>query len=133
MYEITVTHEFAAGHAIRLPDGSVEPMHDHDWSVDVTVGVNELDGTDMVMDFHALVKCIGDLLAKVSGRCVNDVPPFADASGKAAINPTAERVAWWLGTEVAGCLGQGVRLVSVTVGEAPNCRATYRPQREGAT
>jgi len=36
-------------------------------------------------------------------------------------------VAWWIGTEVAKALPKRARLVSVRVGEAPGCVATYRP------
>ena len=122
MYEITVSKTFAAAHAIRLPDGSIEPVHGHNWSVDVTVASRELDGIETVMDFHVLEKTIDGLMARVNNRHLNEVAPFIDCK----VNPTAERVAWWIGTEVARTLPKGVSLVSVRVGEAPGCAATYR-------
>jgi 6-pyruvoyltetrahydropterin/6-carboxytetrahydropterin synthase len=123
MYEITVSKMFAAAHAIRLPDGSLEAVHGHNWPVDVTVAAEQLDGIETVMDFHVLEQALDRLLARVHNRSLNDVEPFVQTK----VNPTAERVAWWLGTEIAGGLPKGVRLVSVRVGEAPGCSASYRP------
>ena len=122
MYEITVSKVFSASHAIRLPDGSLEPIHGHNWPVDVTVAARELDGIETVMDFHVLEKTIDGLLARVNNRHLNEVDPFIGCK----VNPTAERVAWWIGTEVARTLPKGVTLVSVRVGEAPGCAAVWR-------
>jgi 6-pyruvoyltetrahydropterin/6-carboxytetrahydropterin synthase len=123
MYEITISKTFAAAHAIRLPDGSLEPVHGHNWPVDVTVAADQLDAIETVMDFHVLEQAIDQLLTRVHNRHLNDVEPFI----KTKVNPTAERVAWWIATEIARSLPAGIRMVSVRVGEAPGCSATYRP------
>ena len=123
MYEITVSKVFSAAHAIRLSDGSREPLHGHNWHVEVTVGREELDAIDVVMDFHELEAIVDSLVKQVDNQNLNEADPFAD--GK--INPTAERVAWWLGTVVARQLPDRVTLSHVTVTEAPGCRAIYRP------
>ncbi len=125
MYEISVSRVFSASHAIRLYDGTLEPLHGHNWTVEVAVAAAQLDGIDVVMDFHLLETLVDRLLAKVNNRHLNEVPPFSPAPG--GINPTAERVAWWIGTEVAKGLPAGAKLVSAKVGEAPGCVATYRP------
>lgn len=127
MYEITVRREFSAAHAIRLPDGSLEPVHGHNWAVAVTVAADELDGIETVMDFHDLEKALDKLIATAHNRHLNEIPPFADANGELVVNTTAERVAWWLGSEIARTLPKSVRLVSAEVGEAPGCTAKYRP------
>lgn len=127
MYEITIQRVFAAAHAIRLPDGSLEPIHGHNWNVEVTVESDQLDGIETVMDFHDLERVVNALLAQVHNRHLNEVPPFAGPDGGLRINPTAERVAWWLATEVSAQLPAGVRLVSASVSEAPGCIARYRP------
>lgn len=123
MYEITLSKTFAAAHAIRLPDGSLEPVHGHNWPVEVTVQSRGLDSIETVMDFHVLEETVEELLARVHNRHLNEVEPFVDCK----VNPTAERVAWWIGTEVARTLPEGVSLVSVRVGEAPGCFAAWRP------
>jgi 6-pyruvoyltetrahydropterin/6-carboxytetrahydropterin synthase len=130
MYTITIHRTFAAAHAIRLYDGSLEPLHGHNWSVDVTVAAEELDEIEVVMDFHALERALDHLLALVNNSNLNGVAPFADRDkpGSLKINPTAERVAWWIGTELAPQIPAHARLESVTIGEAPGCTATYRPR-----
>jgi 6-pyruvoyl-tetrahydropterin synthase len=109
-------------------------VHGHNWPVSVTVAAEKLDAIETVMDFHILEKTLDGLMARVHNRHLNEVAPFAaaaDAKNRAkhglAVNPTAERVAWWIGTEVVKALPQGVKLVQASVGEAPGCTATYRP------
>ena len=127
MYEVTVDRVFSAAHAIRLYDGSIEPIHGHNWSVQVTVGSDKLDAIEVVMDFHELEKSVDRLMVKVHNQNLNEIEPFAEQG----VNPSAERVAWWIGTEVARKLPDGVRLVRATVGEAPGCKATFRPDGGG--
>ncbi len=126
MYEATVQRTFSAAHAIRLPDGSLEPLHGHDWRVEVTVAAAKLDDIETVMDFHELERLVDEALERVHNRNLNEVPPFSDGRGGLAVNPTAERVAWWLAGCIQPGLPQGVKLVSVRVGEAPGCYAGYR-------
>lgn len=126
-YEITIRRQFSAAHAIRLYDGELEPVHGHNWSVALTVGSDELDDIEVVMDFHPLEKHLDALLAEADNGDLNAIAPFADGQGGLAVNPSAERVALWIGTEMTQHLPPHARLVSVTVGEAPGCTATYRP------
>ncbi len=87
------------------------------------MAADQLDAIETVMDFHVLEKSIDQLLARVHNRHLNDVEPFI----KTKVNPTAERVAWWIATEIARGLPAGIRMVSVRVGEAPGCSAMYKP------
>ena len=123
MFEITVSRVFSAAHAIRLYDGSLETIHGHNWSVDLTVAANDLDDIEVVMDFHQLESDVDALLKRADNCNLNDIEPFKDG----AVNPTAERVAWWIGSEIAKDLPSHAKLVSVRVGEAPGCTATWRP------
>jgi 6-pyruvoyltetrahydropterin/6-carboxytetrahydropterin synthase len=123
MFEITIENTFSASHALALPDGQSEPLHGHNWPVTVTVARPDLDNIETVMDFHHLEQILSSIIAPMNNRHLNDLEPFA--AGK--INPTAERVAWWIATQVQKQLPPGVSLVRVTVGEAPRCTAIYRP------
>lgn len=129
-FEITYETTFAAAHAIVLPDGSLEPVHGHNWSVVVTVAADGLDAIETVMDFHDLEAIVQGVTAKWHNQHLNDCAPFADATQTErhglAVSPTAERIAEHLGTTVAAALPGHVRLVSVAVGEAPGCTAVYR-------
>ena len=127
MYEISVQSTFTATHAIRLPDGSLEPSHGHDWPVVVTVTADQLDEIETVCDFHVLEALISEALGPWQNRDLNQCDPFTDGLGGLKINPTAERVAWAIAERVMQGLPTHVRLVSVSVGEAPGCTAIYKP------
>lgn len=131
MYEITIEKTFAAAHALRLPDGTLEPVHGHNWPVRVTLAADVLDALQTVIDFHDVEKWLDPLLAQVHNKHLNDVEPFRTGG----VNPSAERVAWWIATSLQRDITASVhdaaarrfRLVSVCVGEAPGCYATYKP------
>ena len=134
MYEVIIESSFTASHALRLPteggaEGDVprlEPVHSHDWPVRVTVASEELDEIETVMDFHELEAMVAAILEPLRGRYLNEVQPF-----DREVNPSAERVAWHIGTRLverlAESVGERVQLVGVSVGEAPGCTATWRP------
>lgn len=122
MYEIRYQRTFCATHALKLPHGSHEPTHGHDWCATVAVDSQYLDETDCVMDFHALEQMVQKVVSAWEGSHLNDAPPFADG-----INPSAERVAQQLGLAVEARLPKGVRLIWASVTEAPGCTAVWRP------
>ena len=73
MYQITIEKVFAASLALRLPDGSYEPTHGHNWPVRVTIGADQLDAMDCVMDFHELERIVDGVLAYFHHRITNGV------------------------------------------------------------
>jgi len=124
MYAITVDRTFSAAHAIRLPDGSMEPVHGHDWRVRVRIESPELDAIETVMDFHVLEARLDEVIGGANNNDLNAIPPFAGG----AVNPTAERVAWWIAETLRDVAPKPARLTSVRVTEAPGCEAEYRPE-----
>lgn len=127
-YAITVTTTFSAAHALRLPDGTFEPVHGHDWNVDVTVASEQLDAMETVMDFHVLHDALETIVKPWRNNDLNRCAPFAGPSPAIPkVNPSAERVAEHVGDRIAGSLGSGVWLESVAVKESPGCIALYRP------
>lgn len=126
MYEATVEHTFCASHALKIPGGGLEPMHGHNWKVEVTVAARGLDGMDTVMDFHELELLLEKVTGPWNNRCLNEVEPFF-SDDKLEVNPSAERVAERIAQFFARKLPEDVWVAAVTVSEAPGCRATYRP------
>jgi 6-pyruvoyltetrahydropterin/6-carboxytetrahydropterin synthase len=118
-FEITSTREFAAAHQLRLYDGSLEPLHGHNWRVTVTIGAEELDPIGVVMDFHELDRMLEAILAPWHNRHLNEIEPFT------RINPSTENVALHIGRGLK--LPANARLVSVQVWETTVNSATYRP------
>jgi 6-pyruvoyltetrahydropterin/6-carboxytetrahydropterin synthase len=119
-FEISTTRFFSAAHALRLYDGSLEPVHGHNWRVKVTVSAEKLDAIGVVMDFHELERLLDVILTPLHNRHLNDVPPFARE-----LNPSAENVALHVGRSLR--LPNPVRLVSVEVWETDTNSAVYRP------
>ena len=121
-FEIATTREFAAAHALRLYDGSLEPVHGHNWRVRVAVASPRLDSIGVVMDFHELERLLDVVIRPLHNRHLNDVPPFADE-----LNPSAENVAYHIGRTLEPTLPTGVKLTRVEVWETSANRATYIP------
>lgn len=118
-FSIRIDRFFAASHALRLPDGSYEPVHGHGWSVGVVVAAEKLDAMDCVMDFHELERQLDAVIKPWDRGHLNDLEPFASG-----VNPSAERVAEVIALGVK--LPEGVWLERVEVGEATGCTAIYR-------
>jgi len=121
-FEITTTRTFSAAHQLRLYDGSLEPLHGHNWRVKVTVSAARLDGIGVVMDFHELERLVDAIVAPLHNVHLNEVAPFATE-----LNPSAENVALHFWRALAPRLPQVVRLVSAEVWETDENSAVYRP------
>src|SRR3954471_23909802 len=107
-FEITTTRTFSASHQLKLYDGSLEPLHGHNWRVRVTVGAAALDAIGVVMDFHELERLVDGIIGGMHNRHLNDVSPFVDG-----LNPSAENVAWAVGNALRLPVGIGLRSVEV--------------------
>src|SRR5215212_8497931 len=101
-FQITTTRDFAAAHQLTLYDGSLEPLHGHNWRVAVTVSSQQLDKIGVVMDFHEL-------------------EPFV------SMNPSAENVALHVGRSLHAALPEPVKLARVEVWETDSNSAIYHP------
>lgn len=115
-FEITTTREFSAAHQLRLYDGSLEPLHGHNWRVKVTVSADKLDSIGVVMDFHELERLVDAILTPMHNRHLNELPAFIE------LNPSAENVALHIGRSL---ILPTARLMSVEVWETTNNSAVY--------
>jgi 6-pyruvoyltetrahydropterin/6-carboxytetrahydropterin synthase len=122
-FEITTTRRFSAAHQLRLYDGSLEPLHGHNWRVQVTVAAPRLDAIGVVMDFHELERLVDACLGPMHNRHLNDLQAFSDGG----MNPSAENVAMHVGRSLEPRLPQGVTLRRVEVWETDENSAVYRP------
>lgn len=118
-FEITTTCQFAAAHQLRLYDGSLEPLHGHNWRVRVCVAAEQLDRIGLVMDFHVLDRRVQAIIGPMNNHHLNELPAFA------ARNPSAENVALHIAESLR--LPSGVQLVAIEVWETPENSAIYRP------
>lgn len=120
MFEVSVETAFKATHAVTVA-GVDEIPHDHDWKAVVLVNGEALDNDGLVVDFLALEKTLDGIIEPLRDADLNRADVL---EGK---NPSAEFVALYIGKEVEKTLPQANSLVSVTVTEAPHCKAIYKP------
>lgn len=123
-FEIEVSGEFSAAHALKLYDGTYEPRHGHDWKVAVAVRAERLDSIGVVLDFEALKPALARVLERLDGRHLNDQRPFSGG----AVNPSTENIARHIHDELAGAVADArARITRVTVWETPDASASYCP------
>lgn len=121
MFEVSVSGWFAAAHQLRFPDGTLEPLHGHNWTVRVTCAGDALDGMGVLVDFTKLKPAVDRVLGEMHDRFLNELPAFA------ARPPSAENVAVHIFEALAALIPAGARVARVEVEEAPGCTACYRP------
>lgn len=123
MFEVSVEHTFAAGHALRNYRGKCENVHGHNYRVRVLVRGEALDETGMLADFVVLKKILRDISEPLDHVFLNDLPPFDK------LNPSAENMAWYIWDKMQQQLKQAnpVEVAEVTVWETDIQSATYRP------
>jgi len=123
MYEIRVEAEFCAAHALTV-GGVRETVHGHNWRVVAGIRGEELDSDGLLCDFHTVEQKLLELIAPLDSADLNACEAFRGT------NPTAERVAEYLGRSLGGALDKPLapyaRVAWVRVTEAPGCRATWR-------
>ncbi len=119
-FSITISRTFCAAHRLKLPDGTFEPNHGHNWHVRVTVARSDqgLDEIGCVIDFHDLERQLDAVIGTWNNSDLNEAEPFARG-----INPTAERVAEAVATRLD--LPKNVVVQRVDVTEADGCEATW--------
>jgi 6-pyruvoyltetrahydropterin/6-carboxytetrahydropterin synthase len=115
---IRTTRSFSAAHQLRLYDGSLEPLHGHNWRVEVTVSAAKLDSIGVVMDFHELERLVDQIIAPMHNKLLNELSAFG------TLNPSAENVALHIGQALR--LPAGIRLEEVQVWETVENSAIYR-------
>lgn len=117
-FEVIVEDGFNATHQLRLGDGTLEPLHGHDWRVRAFFRSDRLDAQGMVVDFHRAQEALRGALLNLQYAFLNELPAFRER------NPTAEVVAEHVLVSLrkAG-LSESSR---VEVTEAPGCVAVYQ-------
>ncbi len=118
-YEVMVEGAFSASHQLRMDDGLLEPMHGHQWRVQVCYAGGQLDQIDVLIDFVEVRKRLDDILAGFRDRHLNDLPCFGQT------NPSAENVARGIFESLRNGMDAPALLRRVSVWETPTCAATY--------
>lgn len=120
MFEVIVSQRFRASHAIRTVSGEYEPLHTHDWRVELTIQGGELDASGCMVDFALVQRQLREVLNAWSDKNLNELDVFLDTL------PSTEHMAKCLFEQFEPVLHEeGVELKRVAVWETDNCGAAY--------
>ena len=123
MFEVSVEHTFAAGHALRNYKGKCENVHGHNYRVEVIVRGPRLDPAGLLADFVELKRVLREIAEPLDHVFLNDIEPFTE------LNPSAENIAAYICQKMQQMLRQDnpVEVAEVKVWETDKQSATYRP------
>lgn len=120
MFEISVSTHFSAAHHLRGYDGACADVHGHNWAVEVYIRGEELDDTGMLVDFRRLKESIGEVVARMDHKDLNQLDAFSER------NPTSEHIAEFMYGELSSvCDSDTCRVHRVCVHESPGTSACY--------
>lgn len=120
MYEVTVRKTFSAAHTVTI-DGTREPLHGHNFAVEITLSSRELDDEGLVIDFRKIKRWLEEILREFDHTYLNELARFKN------ITPTAERLARCIHDHMETRMnGTQCTIERVTVWESESARATYR-------
>ncbi|MEW6535479.1 MAG: 6-carboxytetrahydropterin synthase QueD [Candidatus Auribacterota bacterium] len=123
MFEVTLRSQFSAAHRLENYHGKCENFHGHNWKVAVVVQRQELDSSEMVIDFKILQDILERFLTQLDHTFLNELPFFANT------NTTSERVAYVVYKHIAPDIElSGTKLTRVEVWEDEYCSAAYIPE-----
>lgn len=120
MFEVTASQSFKASHAIRTLSGDLEPTHEHDWRIVVTVLGSSLDSNGCVIDFAVIQRHVRSCLENWEGKDLNTLGIFMD------MPPSTEFLAKCLFDQLDPLMSEdGYTLKRVTIWETDNCSAAF--------
>lgn len=120
MFEAAYETTFCATHVLTRDGRPLEPLHGHDWRVEVVAAADAVDPVGVVVDFERLKQAVADVTSRFHYKDINAHP---DLRG---LSPSAEVLARYFFEQVRKGLGAEGRLLKrVRVWEAPGCSATY--------
>ncbi len=137
MYEIVKRIDFSFGHRLVNYDGKCNRPHGHNGVAEVRLATNEVDEVGMVADFGDVGDAVGgwidtNLDHRMVLRADDPLAPAIVALGEGAYlmdeEPTAENVAKIIFEKVSE---MRLPVVSVTLWETSDSRATYAPPSAG--
>ncbi len=120
MFEVGITAQFEAAHALRGDFGPATRRHGHTYSVEVRVRGAALQPGGTLLDIGSLRTAVSQAVGDLDYQDLDNLEPFRER------NSTAEEVARYLWERVAPVLtGGNLDSLSVKVAESPTAFARY--------
>ncbi|MGC9977398.1 MAG: 6-carboxytetrahydropterin synthase QueD, partial [Syntrophales bacterium] len=90
VFEISVTTEFSAAHALEGYPGDCAQVHGHNWTVEVFVRCRELNAMGIGIDFREVKQAVRESIENLDHSYLNEHPSFTK------LNPSSENIAKFL-------------------------------------
>ena len=116
MFEVKVETSFSSAHHLLNYKGKCENMHGHNWKVEVTARGENLDKSNILIDFKVLKKCLNEVMEYLDHKDLNEIKEFKNES------PSSEFIAKFIYTKMKEKFSQISR---VDVWETSTSRASY--------
>lgn len=85
MYELKVISSFSAAHHLLNYEGECENQHGHNWKVEVYVKGENLDKSNILVDFKVLKRELKNVLDILDHKDINELPEFKNISPSSEI------------------------------------------------
>lgn len=116
MFEIKAQMYFSAAHHLLNYEGECENQHGHNWLVEAYAVGNELDKSNILIDYKVLKKELKSVLDMLDHKDINELPYFQ------GISPSSEMISKFIYTELKKKIKQ---LSKVSVWETSTSCASY--------
>ena len=116
MFEVKIEANFSSAHHLLNYKGKCENVHGHNWKVEVTARGNNLDRSNILIDFKVLKKMTNEIIEYLDHKDLNELPEFKGQS------PSSEFIAKFIYYK----LKEQIKEISrVDVWETIGSRASY--------
>ena len=116
MFEVRVETNFSSAHHLLNYKGKCENMHGHNWKVEVTARGNNLDSSNILVDFKTLKRVVNEIMEYLDHKDLNELEEFKNES------PSSEFIAKFIYKKAKEQIKEVYR---VNVWETPTSRASY--------
>ncbi len=116
MFEVKVETHFSSAHHLLNYKGKCENLHGHNWKVEVSARGENLDKSNILVDFKVLKKIVSETVDYLDHKDLNEIPEFQGES------PSSEFIAKFIYKKIKEHL---VEISRVDVWETPTSRASY--------
>ncbi len=116
MYELKAQMYFAAAHHLLNYEGECENQHGHNWLVEAYVVGDNLDKSNILIDYKVLKRELKSVIDLLDHKDLNELPYFNNES------PSSEMISKFIYTKMK----EKISIISkVSVWETPTSCATY--------
>ncbi len=85
MYELKVLSSFSAAHHLLNYEGECENQHGHNWKVEVYIKGENLDKSNILIDFKVLKRELKTVIDRIDHKDLNELPEFKNTSPSSEI------------------------------------------------